>query len=861
MFYQPFINSSLSGKIATLVGNAACNVMEELLFLFVVVLLILFVVLLSRVGKVREEVGIVKDEVREALALIRARERRDRSHEMREAAAKESQADEPVAVAIPEPEPVDTPDLSVPEEGEEDPEKAEEIEYAGAAPPPLPAGKIGQEAARESNPPIPTPQAAEPSKFETAAREILGKIWNWIVVGEEHRPKGVTMEYAVATTWLLRIGVLILVIGIGFFLKYSITEGIIGPIGKVALAALGGVGLLAGGLKLFSGRYDLLGQGLAGAGFATLYFTFFTAQNEGLLGAVPTFLLMILVTIAAGFLAVRFQSQLVAILGLLGGYLTPIMITSAQPGLTILFSYLLLLGLGVFFIAARREWRLLHYLSFGATWIHVANAIDKGFTPERFWTFLPFLIAFFLLFSTVTFIYHLVHKKKSTVLELLFLFLNAGVFFGFTVYLMDRTYPREAVAIVTVGLALFYIAHIYLFMKRQVLDRGLLMSFLGLASLFVAITLPLILSKGWITVSWSVQAFVMLWIASKMKSEFLRQLAYVLYLIVLARFAIFDLHSQYSAISDTSPPGEYWMMFLERLMVLGLPIGSFFAAGYLFSKEDKAEGNWIVPEENDIRPWFGQSMLSRCCFWIVVLLGFVYFNLEANHTIGYLFDPLTTPVHTLIGIGLAAILFREMMANRETIATALFWVVSAALLLKVFVFDFVSFRPGYDLAFYQRDFTEGFLMRLLDYGAVIAFFIVAWLLLSRREGRDRAASAFGYVALAGIFLYSSLEVWTGLTRFLPEFKMGGISIFWSLFSFTLLFTGISKNVAILRRIGLVLMTIVVGKIFFVDLSGLEQLYRIVAFIALGIIVLICSFLYLKYRHRFTTDDEETNADS
>jgi uncharacterized membrane protein len=57
------------------------------------------------------------------------------------------------------------------------------------------------------------------------------------------------------------------------------------------------------------------------------------------------------------------------------------------------------------------------------------------------------------------------------------------------------------------------------------------------------------------------------------------------------------------------------------------------------------------------------------------------------------------------------------------------------------------------------------------------------------------------------------------------------------------------------------MTIVVGKIFFVDLSGLEQLYRIVAFIALGIIVLICSFLYLKYRHRFTTDDEETNADS
>jgi uncharacterized membrane protein len=86
--------------------------------------------------------------------------------------------------------------------------------------------------------------------------------------------------------------------------------------------------------------------------------------------------------------------------------------------------------------------------------------------------------------------------------------------------------------------------------------------------------------------------------------------------------------------------------------------------------------------------------------------------------------------------------------------------------------------------------------------------------------------------------------------------MGGISIYWSLFAFTLLFTGISKNRAVLRRIGLVIMSGVVFKVFFVDLSGLEQLYRIVAFIVLGVIILICSFLYLKYRHRFSIEEEE-----
>ena len=87
--------------------------------------------------------------------------------------------------------------------------------------------------------------------------------------------------------------------------------------------------------------------------------------------------------------------------------------------------------------------------------------------------------------------------------------------------------------------------------------------------------------------------------------------------------------------------------------------------------------------------------------------------------------------------------------------------------------------------------------------------------------------------------------------------MGGLSIFWSLFALTLLLTGISKNRTVLRGAGLLLMSIVVGKVFFVDLAGLEQLHRIVAFIVLGIVVLIGSFLYLKYRHRFSIDSEAT----
>ena len=182
------------------------------------------------------------------------------------------------------------------------------------------------------------------------------------------------------------LGAVVLALAGILFLRYSIEAGLISPPLRVTLGVLAGVASIVVAQLLRRRGYDVTANGLSGAGLVMLYAAVWAARNlYDLIGAVPAFVVFLVITAAGGVLSWRYRSLVVALLGLVGGFLTPILIASESDNPIGLFTYLLLLNAGLAVLSRRMGWPWLTLLGLAGTVIYQVVWVVFGMDPQRAW--------------------------------------------------------------------------------------------------------------------------------------------------------------------------------------------------------------------------------------------------------------------------------------------------------------------------------------------------------------------------------------------------------------------------------------------------------------------------------------------
>jgi len=352
----------------------------------------------------------------------------------------------------------------------------------------------------------------------------------------------------------------------------------------------------------------------------------------------------------------------------------------------------------------------------------------------------------------------------------------------------------------------------------------------------------------------------MLWAADKLGSRFLRQLAFLVYLVVFGRLVFVDL----PGLNQGTGNAEFavWLkQSATHLVSFGGPLLALAGGWKLLRGRGKKGTDAAAPvtAENDVAGGVSELGVGGLLLGICLGGAFLLMQVELWHGCGLFFLPLRLPALSLGFVLAAGLALAWHLRTGHRWALLLGNGLAAILVLKLLGVDLMSWTPIFDTFGYHGAFDGvAVAMRALDFGAVCLFLAWGAFALRRGEGlekeRSLAGRLAGVAALVLLFIWLTLEVSEVLGQFLPGLRAGGVSILWALFAISLLFAGIRAGLRGLRVAALALFAVVFAKVFLSDLDRLDAIYRILALFVVALLLGGGSFLYLRQSHKFTVTE-------
>jgi uncharacterized membrane protein len=667
-----------------------------------------------------------------------------------------------------------------------------------------------------------------------------------------------TLEQRIGTRWILIAGVIAVIFGAGFFLKYAYDNEWIGPTGRVVIVAIVGLIALAVGEITRRRGYGIVAKCVTALGFALLYLAVFAAYGYYHLfdSQMPAFVLAVLVTFAAMLYAVSLNEVVMAFLSLLGGFLTPVIVSTGENRPNALFTYTLVLGIGAMLCALYRKWRAVNVLAFVGTFLLYTGWFEKFYrpamkpaegAPEQIAIALVWLGVFLSLYLVLPLLYELVKKVKAKKEDVILVLANAAVVFYYLWVILFSQY-RQALAFCALGLCAAHLVMMSAIAKRCAEDVDLRLALLVIGLFFLTIAVPLYLKMYAIAIAWAVEGVILAVIGLRYRSIWTQIGAAVALLLSFAQL-IHRLPMHKKAFDLVFNPAFGTWCFVT---------GALLVCHIIYRKTSR-----LAEKE---RGQISEFLYAATLFLLMAAAAMEWWwHCDYN-----IVESAAGQRYFIKGLVIIFTAFMLLFLIRPVCPRGILCRVMATVLAATgAVFTMVSFSEFYNDAF--RIFVN------VDFG--IALIFVAGLFVGAVLLKRSAMEEYD-VLLSTIFILAAIFVlWILLTeeiylywycrnrfaakianwRFLSHMY---ISVMWAVYGAALMVIGFWRKTPMLRYIALGLFVILLAKVFILDTSTVKNVYRITAFLATGITLVGISYLYqfLKKKGFFEAVLSEINPD-
>lgn len=634
------------------------------------------------------------------------------------------------------------------------------------------------------------------------------------------------------------IGIFTLVLGIGYFVKYAIDKNWIGE------GARAGIGLGTGAVILLIGyflrkNYSIFSSIITGGGIAVLYFTTtITFREYHLFTQNTAFVITTLITIISIILSYHYKSEILIIFSLLGGFLAPLMISTGQSNYPFLFIYLTLLNIGMLAVVFLKHWKSIGWVAFTFTAIYLF-----------YWTSTKcelLSILFYIISYVIFYVFALQNYIRKNILPgsdiMMLVLINFSSVIGLVYIFKNLEYEPSIIFPLVFAL----INGLLLFREYGKKNFGISYSvFAGLTISLVTLAFAIQFNTNLITIVWAVEATLLLFIWKKTNLSIFKNFFYILFpLVIIAQLITWSKYADAEELAIV-----FNRIFLTSLVTVVSSVINLF----LLKKTN---------EEQKTVPFFETlfSLINYTIIYIALLLEIVYHisslpgsfitSISLLFSIYYIFVLLLfrnkLSLSTDIQNGFIYLFFVLTAVHASISATAL---VTSILLQKIrlsYYFIHLLYWIPFIYMYVKIVNFSNF------YGIKISYWIISFVFV--------LAVSYGFYNL--YVIYNTVDL-SSSYKIKQHFTILYLPIIWTLLASTFIYMGLKKNIQDYNKIGFTLIGIMVLKLYAYDIWQMDNISRITAFIILGIILLLSSFMFQRFKNiiKNMVDKKEKNNEN